>query len=324
MTIRETTITTIYRDLLNASVWWPVVSSRNGATREVVSYELTLYEPANNILVATPRLLNHSFAVAEWLWILTGSNDLSIIQPFNRALAEFSDDGIYLAGGYGPMFVEQLPYILQTLGKDLFSRQAVMTFWRPRPYQSKDIPCTVSLQFLVRDYGDGPQLQLLVYMRSNDLWLGFPYDVFTFTQLQRYVAMLLNVQVGPYHHHVGSLHLYEQHWEKAAQLLAFTDPLEDIIASPPMTQMPKDFKAIWASLGIMNHEWGLHLNPSGWIDKFKDVMPEPWWTYLNVLAYHFHRDTRLLTWPYSTLFDAQKGYRDARRGDASSSPVTRS
>ncbi len=46
-------------------------------------------------------------------------------------------------------------------------------------------------------------------MRSQDLWLGFPYDIFTATLIQELLAGWLEVGVGEYHHHVDSLHLYE-------------------------------------------------------------------------------------------------------------------
>jgi thymidylate synthase len=67
-----------------------------------------------------------------------------------------------------------------------------------------DKPCTLSLQFLLRD----DKLQLSVMMRSQDIILGTPYDIFMFSELQRTVARLLDVDAGKYVHHVGSCHFY--------------------------------------------------------------------------------------------------------------------
>ena len=47
-------------------------------------------------------------------------------------------------------------------------------------------------------------------MRSNDLWLGFPFDVFQFANMQVLMAMELGVELGTYTHIAGSLHLYER------------------------------------------------------------------------------------------------------------------
>ena len=56
---------------------------------------------------------------------------------------------------------------------------------------------------------------MMTTMRSNDIYLGFPYDVFVFTMIQRYVAGAIDMEVGPYHHHVGSMHLYDTNSEAA-------------------------------------------------------------------------------------------------------------
>jgi thymidylate synthase len=68
----------------------------------------------------------------------------------------------------------------------------------------KDIPCTLSVQFVLRQ----ERLYAITTMRSNDLWLGFPYDVFCFSTLQRLFAYTLGVDVADYVHNVGSMHLY--------------------------------------------------------------------------------------------------------------------
>ena len=47
-------------------------------------------------------------------------------------------------------------------------------------------------------------------MRSNDVWMGFPYDVFQFTCMQILMSMELGVEIGTYTHIAGSLHLYER------------------------------------------------------------------------------------------------------------------
>jgi hypothetical protein len=57
-------------------------------------------------------------------------------------------------------------------------------------------------------------------MRSNDIWLGTPYDVTMFTQLQLSMARALKMFVGTYRHHVGSLHIYERDIPAAEQFLA--------------------------------------------------------------------------------------------------------
>ncbi|MDQ7903510.1 thymidylate synthase [Phytohabitans sp. ZYX-F-186] len=53
-------------------------------------------------------------------------------------------------------------------------------------------------------------------VRSNDIWLALPYDLFTATLLHELMAGWLGVELGAYHHHVDSPHLYAKHTDAAA------------------------------------------------------------------------------------------------------------
>ena len=187
-----------------------IVMPRGMKTRECRGRTISF--PAELNIVSIPeRRLNYSFMVAEFVWMILGRNDAPSISYFNKNIAPYSDDGVTFDGAYGPKIVDQMPYIIKSLKSDADSRQALLTIWRERPGKSKDIPCTISMQFFVRS----GHVEMDTYMRSNDLWLGMPYDIFNFTMLQRYVAARLGLPVGTYRHHVGSMHIYEQHWDKA-------------------------------------------------------------------------------------------------------------
>jgi len=161
-------------------------------------------------LVTLPeRHLSNRFAAAEAAWVMSGDNRVSSIQPFNSRVAQFSDDGSRFFGAYGPRVVDQLPHVLGALERDHYTRQAVLTIWRPSPPATKDVPCTVAVQWLYRD----GRLHCLDYMRSSDAWLGVPYDLFTFAMLTAGVALELrrrglNVQLGNLYLTAGSRHLY--------------------------------------------------------------------------------------------------------------------
>ena len=78
----------------------------------------------------------------------------------------------------------------------------------------RDVPCTLGYRFALREGA----LHMFTSMRSQDAWLGLPYDVFTFTILHELLAGWLNADLGEYHHLVDSLHLYEQHVDAVADL----------------------------------------------------------------------------------------------------------
>lgn len=171
------------------------------------------------VLLVPSRSLSYKFMVAEAFWILSGDDRVESIAPYNARIKEFSDDGERFFGAYGPKISAQLPYIVAKLLEDRDSRQAGLTIWRESPPKTKDVPCTVAIFFNVRE----GKLNAHVFMRSSDVWLGVPYDVFNFSMLSHLVCGLLNEQLfkearvspGTLYLTAASSHLYESNWGDA-------------------------------------------------------------------------------------------------------------
>jgi thymidylate synthase len=188
-------------------------------TKEVLNFT-SQFNMKFPMVTIPARKLQRKFAFGEPWWILTGSNRVEDVAQFNSVMRNFSDDGVTLSGAYGPPVMEQVRYIVDTLAADQDTRQAVLTIWRQNPRNSKDVPCTVSLQFFIRD----GELHVIDTMRSSDAWLGWPYDVMTFTMVASYVVLRLRdlgffVELGQFYLNAGSQHLYEKHYEAAKEIL---------------------------------------------------------------------------------------------------------
>jgi thymidylate synthase len=186
--------------------------------------------------------------VAEWCWIMAGRDDLSTILPYNKKYAEYSDDGYRMTGAYGPRlrgnvaigpcFPDQLSWAVAQLKRSSDTRQAVVNLWEPPcPGPSKDIPCTLSLQFLIRNEDNVDKLEMIVTMRSSDAWLGIPYDFFTFSMLGNCVAGELAVKPGSITFQLGSSHLYDRDWANAAMLITQWEKMESV-RSPSLEGLP--------------------------------------------------------------------------------------
>jgi thymidylate synthase len=229
---------------------------RGQKTREVLGVQVRVEDLLQNVLVHPVRDLNYRFLVAEWLWIMAGRDDVETLAKYNGEMRKFSDNGRYLAGAYGPRlrsaFVlkpdgttwakceDQLTWCVQKLREDPDSRQAVATIWTPCPGQSKDVPCTVSVQFLLRQetpFYESGRLHAIWTMRSSDAWLGFPYDFFTFSMITNCVAGELGAKPGSLIMNLGSSHLYEEHWAKATELIARWQEAETVL-SPQLPGLP--------------------------------------------------------------------------------------
>jgi thymidylate synthase len=183
--------------------------------------------------------------------------------------------------------MDQLPYVLEILREDPDSRQAVLTIWRERPRVTKDVPCTVMMQFLLRR----GLLHMHVYMRSNDVWLGTPYDIYNFTLVQQVVACLLNCDVGTYTHTVGSFHLYERHVDGANEALGSTRTAD--VPMPRVRSVPLGLMtAAYTEAAVRGKSSGF--NAEAWTEKWlRELCHEtdyiqPWSNMIRVLGHRFN------------------------------------
>ena len=204
------------------------VNSRVGRTRECIGAQFIFQDVNHTFLLNKRRKLSPYYACAETLWYLSFTNSIEMIKAYAPQYEKFADEAGNTNGAYGYRFwhnlsseENQLDLVINTLRKHPNSRQAIVTLWEADDLNaavnasSKDVPCTLSLQYIIRD----GQLHAITTMRSNDAWLGFPYDVFAFTCIQRLIAQALGIRCGGYIHQVGSFHIYEKHWVAARESL---------------------------------------------------------------------------------------------------------
>lgn len=209
------------------------VSPRAMSTKELEGVTLKILNPRTRSLNKNIRKESLPFAIGEWLWCLSGKNDLEIIQYYAPSYSKYSDDGTTLNGAYGPRIRKNIDKIINLLKKDSNTRRAVIPIYSDKDVglESNDIPCTLSLQFIIRDN----KLDMFTTMRSNDIFLGLPYDVFNFTMWQEYIACMLNINIGTYTHYVNSIHFYEKDIDKIERAVKVKEIKENI-----MPEMPKE------------------------------------------------------------------------------------
>lgn len=218
---------TVHSDNVNQAweEWWKILNdqaekgaldpSRDGnVVGEVINAVTVINDPTRCILTSPIRKMPMRYAIGELLWYNSANNNLKEIQKYTSAWDRMSDNGETVNSNYGHKIhkfygFDQWEDIKKRLTADPLSRQCVIHIKDPRPMESptKDTPCTVCLQFFIRDN----KLYMTTYMRSNDIWMGFPYDVFNFTAMQILLSMELGVELGTYTHIAGSLHLYQRY-----------------------------------------------------------------------------------------------------------------
>ncbi|MEK3807787.1 thymidylate synthase [Bacillus sp. FSL H8-0547] len=230
LTILGNNFSEIYYNLLKESInsTSSITNSRNGDVRDLGP---AYFEISNKDIFRMPLLdgrgFNPFFALMEYSWLISGSNQLEPLSYFIKNYNQFSDDGQTLYGAYGYRLrtlngQDQIRKAISVLKKDKTTRRVVLTMWSSRDlgYDSKDIPCNVSIMLKIRDN----KLDMTVINRSNDVYLGVPYNVLVFYLLQSYIAEQINCKVGHQRHFTDSLHLYSKHFEKVKIILEKNDP----------------------------------------------------------------------------------------------------
>lgn len=202
---------------------------------------IEITNPSDNVITIPERKWAKTLPFAEALWLASGTNHMGLVETYAPNMKSFSDDGEFMRAAYGTRIraftgvdndyrvsnpknrnifsggikvVDQLKYVIETLKKDINSRQALITIHDPAKDDfdgdglkvTKDTPCCRTVQFMVVD----GKLNCTLTIRSNDLLWGFSaVNVFNFTWMQQYVANMLGLRIGKYYHFANNMHFYE-------------------------------------------------------------------------------------------------------------------
>lgn len=221
------------KQVLSSKIHVKKETERKRDFEEIISHSFKIDDPRDRLISDKLRAMNIFQCVGHFLWITQGNFNLNSIRYYQPRAEEHSSDKVRMIGAYGPRLfgihhLNQIGYVKDVLDKDSTKRRAIASIYLPQfdQHEKKDeIPCTLNLQYLIRDNA----LHSITYMRSQDAFNVLPYDVFLFTMLQEYITALLSpkfddLQVGAYHHFSGSFHVYTKNKEKVDKCVA-TEPL---------------------------------------------------------------------------------------------------
>ncbi|CAI2791395.1 Thymidylate synthase [Serratia grimesii] len=260
-----------------------------GENVEILGAYLILTDPLRRISRTESRSKIIS-CLGELLWYLTAQNELAFIRHFIPGYKKFAENDGKIHGGYGPRLFSmrgmynQLENVIRLLKEKGPTRRAVVQLFDasdliPENTAHKeyaDIPCTISLQFIVRS----EELHLFVCMRSNDAFKGLTHDIFAFTMLQEFVARLLGCKLGHYHHFVSSMHLYNEDFPKveALQKEGYMSTLP-VMGPMPIMQSLSDTSTILDAEKALRENKEFDLDTTSLDDYWKDL--------LRIIKIHF-------------------------------------
>lgn len=275
MEIKAITAAGAYDQVLRATMRAPKADSRLGPVRELLGVEVVITDPTRELIRCKPRKFNYRYMLMETMWHLCNRNDLMPLAQINPGIAKYVEDqriGDWnsVAWAYGPHVNPGMADVMRILPNYPDTRRAVIEI-PPVPSGSMaegTPPCPSLLQYVIRNH----ELHAFTYMRSNDAYMGFPYDLFMFLTWQQALANTLCIKVGTYHHYVASLHLYEQHRRRAEEVVKHGCSADSLRWFPEMYDIIHDntvnqaITAIGAAQGVVPGAQG------SWSDAFMALL----------------------------------------------------
>ena len=173
---------------------------------------IVLDSPEDALPIGTGRQVSRQVAAVEALQLIGGFSNPEWAIAHAPGLKPYQDPDGSFYGAYGERIGWQFDQVVAKLRLSPLTRQAVITLWDPNKDNLPghlDYPCTVAIGFSLTGHALDV-LNMRVQMRSNDAWLGLPYDFFQFAQLQLTLCNVLDVRPGFYVHCAWSMHLYEE------------------------------------------------------------------------------------------------------------------
>lgn len=218
--------------ILNALVndYQYVTSPRGQKIKEIIGMQIEINDPYSNIFKNKERDLPLQYLADELYLYFSGSNSAEEFGKASKFWNKIANEDGTVNSAYGHLIFKnptkhgmtQWEWAKQSLINDKDSRQAIMHYNTPdHQYNGvKDFVCTMSNQFFIRDN----KLDMITYIRSNDATRGWTFDASWFMLLMQCMKEELKniypeLELGKYIHFAGSMHLYEEHFQLAENML---------------------------------------------------------------------------------------------------------
>ncbi len=218
----------LLRELLDCGIYR---EGRNGGTYSLFGRQMR-FDLQQGFPLLTTKKVHFKSIVAELLWMLRGdTNNQALTDQGVTIWDEWADADGELGRIYGAQWrdwrgtnaegflcsVDQITALIEGLKADPHSRRHVVSAWQPAELDQMALPpCHYAFQAYVAE----GRFSLAVVMRSNDFFLGAPFNIAQYALLTHLLAREVDLEVGELVYTMHDVHLYANHVEQAREQLA--------------------------------------------------------------------------------------------------------
>ena len=218
----EELVETIYNDGVwtDSNVRTKYADGTPATYKAVAGISFRLDNSKNNAFLLTTKHVAWKAAVKEMYWIyIMQSNNVKDLQDMGIQIwNNWCDENNSLGKAYAyqirkPIFgyKNQLEYVVETLKKDPNSRRVMIDLWCPE--ESHEMTLTPCCYNTIYNILDG-KLYMQLNIRSSDVALGLPFNIFQFQVLHKLIAHEVGVEPADMIVMISNLHYYDRHEEK--------------------------------------------------------------------------------------------------------------
>lgn len=187
------------------------------------------FDLSNGFPLVTTKKVHMKSIIYEILWMLRGDTNVKYLNDHGVTIwDDWADKNGELGPVYGKQWVRwespdgstinQIEQVQDMLRHNPESRRIIVSAWNVSDIQelikgTKSAPpaCHTLFQFFVAN----GKLSCQLYMRSNDAFLGAPFNIAQFALLTMMLAQTTGLKPGEYIHTNGDVHLYRNHIDQA-------------------------------------------------------------------------------------------------------------
>ena len=174
--------------------------------------------------ILASKFVGFKTAVKELLWIWQmQSNDVRKLQDMNVHIWDewMQEDGtIGKAYGYQLAKYKQVDNLIKTIKEDPTSRRMITTLWNIEDLPEMALqPCAFQTLWNINK----GKLNCMLTIRSNDWFLGNPFNIAQYAALVHMIAQVTNYKPGRLTVCINDVHIYENHIPQIQEQFGLVD-----------------------------------------------------------------------------------------------------